>query len=149
LVGLSLAYIQYLESIMVYLRCIYHRAQGIPMNDTITTIETLKNKIKQFVEERNWQQYHSPKNLSMNIAVEAAELMEIFNWTDTEESKQELEKKRQQAENEIADIAFSLLNLCMRYNVDLTQALERKIALNAQKYPIEKSKGKITKYTEL
>jgi dCTP diphosphatase len=119
------------------------------MNDTITTLAMLKALIKDFVDEREWEQFHSPKNVSMNIVIEAAELMELFNWVDNEESKQELEIRRQAVELEVADIAFALLNLCMRYNIDLASALEHKIALNKKKYPLEKSKGKRTKYTEL
>lgn len=118
------------------------------MNDRITTLATLKETVRQFVEEREWQQYHSPKNISMNIAIEASELMELFNWVDSEESKQELEIKREAVEQEVADIAFALLNFCMRYNIDLASALTHKIELNKERYPLEKSQGKRTKYTE-
>jgi dCTP diphosphatase len=116
--------------------------------DSHATLESLKQKIKQFVDERDWAQFHSPKNLSMLLSVEAAELMEIFLWSMTDSEKR-LEQKRIEVEHELADIAFSLLNFCARYNIDLSTALERKLVLNAQKYPIEKSKGKALKYNEL
>lgn len=119
------------------------------MNDNNTTIEQLKLLVTTFVEERNWQQYHTPKNLSINIAVEAAELMEIFNWTNDQNSYHMLETKREHVSQEIADIAFTLLNFCARNNIDLTSAFKAKMILNAQKYPVEKSKDRIEKYTEL
>lgn len=118
------------------------------MTDNTTTIEQLKNIIRQFVDDRDWEQYHSPKNLSMNISGEAAELMEIFMWVDNKQSYIELENKRTDVEYEVADIAFALLNFCMRNNIDLSKAMETKIALISQKYPIEKAKGKRLKYSE-
>ncbi len=117
--------------------------------DNKATIDSLKQLVKEFVEERDWQQYHSPKNLSMCLAGEAAELMELFTWVNEDESQQMLEQRRKEVEHELADIAFNLLNFCMRYNIDLSQALEEKIRLNALKYPIEKSKSKILKYNQL
>ena len=119
------------------------------MSDKITTVEELKNKIKKFVEVREWEQFHSPKSLSMCIACEAAELMEIFMWFDNESSKSELEKKREAVEHEAADVIFAILNFCSRYNIDVTKALSTKMKLLDQKYPIEKSKGNNAKYTEL
>lgn len=117
--------------------------------DKTTTIESLKDLVRKFVEERDWQQYHTPKNLSMNIAGEAAELMEFFTWTDNEGSKRVLEEYRQDVEHEVADIAFALINFCMRNNIDLSQAIKTKMILNEQKYPVEKCKGKATKYHKL
>jgi NTP pyrophosphatase (non-canonical NTP hydrolase) len=119
------------------------------MNDKITTIEDLKKIKRSFVEERNWEQFHTPKNITMALAVEAAELMELFIWSDTQESIQELEKKREEVEHEVADVLAYLLSLCSRYDIDLTQAFEKKMKLNAEKYPIEKSKGRSTKYSNL
>ncbi len=119
------------------------------MTDTTTTLTVIKEKIKQFVEERDWQQYHTPKNLSMSLAVEASELMELFLWVEGEASKEVIQTKRDAVEQELADVGILLLNFCMRYNIDLAQAIENKLMLNAQKYPIEKSKGRATKYTEL
>lgn len=74
------------------------------MEDNLTTINELKNLVKKFVEEREWHQWHSPKNVSMQIATEAAELMELFLWVDSKESFAEVEKRREAAEHEAADI---------------------------------------------
>lgn len=119
------------------------------MQDNTTTINDLKAVIKKFVEEREWEQYHSPKNLSMQIAAEAAELMELFLWVDSKESITAVEKNREAVEHEIADIAHAIICFCNRTNIDLAAAIEKKMALNAQKYPVEKSKGKCVKYTKL
>ncbi len=119
------------------------------MQDNTTTLETLKIQLKKFVDERDWNQFHSPKNMSMGIAIEAAELMEHFLWSDAAQSFEVLEKKRQEIEHEVADIAVFVLMFCAENNIDLSTAIEQKMALNAEKYSVEKSKGKSTKYTEL
>jgi len=119
------------------------------MNDNKTTIETLKKQLKKFVDERDWNQFHSPKNMSMGIAIEAAELMEFFQWSDAQQSFEIFAKKREEIEHEIADIAVYTLMFCAENNIDLSTAIEKKMKLNAKKYPVEKSKGKPTKYTEL
>jgi len=119
------------------------------MNDNTITIQDLKYKAKQFVDARDWRQFHSPKNISMDIAGEAAELMEFFKWVEGKESYNVLEAKRADVENEVADIAFSLLNFCEQYNIDLSQAFEKKLKITAKNYPIEKAKGCNKKYTEL
>lgn len=119
------------------------------MNDSTITIETLKKKLKQFVEERDWNQFHSPKNMSMSVAIEASELMEHFLWADAQDSYKVFEQKRQDIEHEIADVAIMLLMLCEENNVDLAEAIEKKMKINAQKYPVEKAKGSSKKYTEL
>jgi NTP pyrophosphatase (non-canonical NTP hydrolase) len=119
------------------------------MSDSTTTIESLKNKVKKFTEDREWQQFHSPKNLSMAIASEAAELMDFFLWCENNASYEELEKRRQDVEDEVADIATLVLVFCVRHNIDLSKAFEHKQIERARKYPIEKCKGRWTKYTEL
>lgn len=119
------------------------------MNDSITTLETLKKQLKKFVEERDWQQFHSPKNMSMLIAIEASELMEHFLWTDTQNSYKIFEQKREEIEHEIADVAKGILMFCQENNIDLVQAIEKKMQLDAAKYPIQKAKGSSKKYTEL
>lgn len=116
------------------------------MNDSINTISELKNIIKIYMEERDWQQFHSPKNLSMNIVAEASELMELFLWVENSNSQNELEKNRVAVQDEVADIAVGLINFCLRNNIDLSSAIEKKLIKNALKYPVEKSKGKAIKY---
>ena len=118
------------------------------MPDTTTTIQELKDKVNKFVKDRDWEQFHNPKSLSMSIAIEAAELMEKFQWVDNAVSNVELEKHRIEVENEIADIMAYIISLCNQNNIDLSKAIESKLKLNEQKYPIEKCKGKSDKYTE-
>lgn len=123
--------------------------RGNTMSDQTTTIQAIKDMFTQFVDERDWGQFHTPKNLSMAIAAEAAELMEIFTWIENRASIEELEKNRTDVEYEAADIALLLLALCSRYKIDLADAIERKMRINAMKYPVEKAKGRSTKYTHL
>ena len=105
------------------------------MNDTTTTIQDLKDQFKQFVHERNWEQFHNHKSTSMNIVAEAAELMEIFMWVDNVGSQKVLEDNRQAVEDEVADIMFALFDFCNHSNIDITQAVAHKMVLTAQKYP--------------
>jgi NTP pyrophosphatase (non-canonical NTP hydrolase) len=119
------------------------------MADAITTIESLKNDVKKFIEDREWQQFHNPKNLSMAIASEVAELMDLFLWCDNAESYKELEKRRQDVEDEVADIFFALFSFCVRHNIDVSKAMAHKQIEKERKYPVEKCKGRWTKYTEL
>ncbi len=112
--------------------------------------QEIKEKIKQFVKERDWEQYHSPKNLSMSISIETAELMEHFQWLTIEQSKELLKdrKKRIEIEDEIADIAIYVLDFCNIFNIDFEKIVAAKLRKNKKKYPIRLSKGKTNKYTE-
>ena len=119
------------------------------MNDKATTLQELKKFCDEFVKERDWKQFHNPKNVSMAISGEAAELMEIFTWCTNEESYTIAQKKIDDVKDELADVitlAFMFANVC---DIDIAQAIEDKMAKNREKYPIEKSKGNNTKYTEL
>lgn len=118
------------------------------MNDSTTTIEQLKKQVRDFVTARNWQQYHTPKSLAMAIAIEAAELMEPFLWCENN-ATDVITKKRAHIEDELADIAITLMNFCQTNDIDLSKAIDRKITKIAKKYPIEKSYGKPDKYTDL
>jgi dCTP diphosphatase len=119
------------------------------MSDATTTVESLKNDVKKFVEDREWQQFHSPKNLSMALASEAAEVMDLFLWCESADSYEALEKQRKDVEDEIADVAVLVLAFCVRHNIDLSAAIAHKRIEAARKYPIEKCKGKATKYDKL
>src|SRR5947209_15957652 len=114
------------------------------MPDTTTTIAELKEAVRRFAAEREWQPFHSPKNLSMGLAVEAAELMEHFLWVSTEESRQVVQDPAKLAEvaDEIADVACYILNLGNTLGIDLSEAILAKIAKNAVKYPAEKYRGR-------
>ena len=121
------------------------------MTDAKTTVAELRERVLAFVQEREWEQFHSPKNLSMALAAESGELMEHFLWT---ESKVSLDvarnpRKRPAIEAEIADVvnyALEFANIC---GIDLAAAIETKMAANAKKYPVEKARGRADKYTEL
>ncbi|MCX5922081.1 MAG: nucleotide pyrophosphohydrolase [Candidatus Dependentiae bacterium] len=119
------------------------------MTDTTITLEQLKTTAAHFVAERDWAQYHSPKNLSMVVSIEAGELMEKFLWLTTQESIQEIEKNRQEIEHECADVLFALLCFANAANIDLSKAFEVKLAEIGKKYSVEKSKGRREKYTKL
>jgi NTP pyrophosphatase (non-canonical NTP hydrolase) len=107
----------------------------------------LRQKIDAFVNERDWAQFHSPKNLAMAMIVEAAELVEHFQWDTIQESYELSAEKRQEVAHELADTFVYLLRLAEVTGIDLIQAVNDKMALNAIKYPVEKAKGSNAKYT--
>ncbi len=117
-------------------------------NTRITSIETLRDLLRAFAKERDWDQFHTPKNLSMALIAEAAELVEHFQWVDGESSHLLEEKVRPSVEEEIADIFIYLVRISDKLGIDLYSAAERKIAINAVKYPAEKVRGSARKYTE-
>ncbi len=119
------------------------------MADQHKTIQELKDFVAHFIKERDWNQFHNAKSLSMAIAAEAAELMEHFMWATNQESSQLMATNKAEIETEIADIMITLLCLCNAYNVDLSNAIEHKMTINKQHYPVEKAKGKSDKYTKL
>jgi dCTP diphosphatase len=108
----------------------------------------LRTRINQFVAERDWAQFHTPKNLAMAMIVEAAELVEHFQWDTPQESQQLSVEKREAVSHELADTFVYLLRLAEVLDVDLIDAAHKKIDLNAQKYPIEKARGSNAKYTQ-
>jgi NTP pyrophosphatase (non-canonical NTP hydrolase) len=114
------------------------------MNDADSTLADLKAVVQKFVEERAWQPFHSPKNLAMGVAVEAAELMECFLWLDLPASYETVKDARQREAiaDEMADVFCYLLNLSNVLGIDLSEALRGKMMKNAVKYPAEKYRGK-------
>ena len=114
------------------------------MADSTTTVAALKDAMRRFVAERSWESFHSPKNLSMGAAVEAAELMEHFLWMDNDASRQVANDaaKREAIADEMADVFCYLLNLSNVLGIDLSAALRAKMVKNALKYPAEKYRGK-------
>jgi len=120
-------------------------------SDKTTAIEDLKNLLRSFRDARNWKQFHTPKNLSNAISIEASELMEHFLWK-TDADIDELLKDplvQSEIEEELADILCFCLNLANVLNVDIAQAVTDKIKKNDKKYPVEKAKGQHTKYNKL
>lgn len=119
------------------------------MNDKTTTLNNLKTIIATFVDERDWNQFHSAKNLSIAILLEAGELLEKFQWMTLDASHEKVMSDKIEVEHEIADIVFMCLAFCNKYSIDLSSVMMRKIELNKQKYPVDKAKGRYTKYTKL
>ncbi|MDT8370781.1 MAG: nucleotide pyrophosphohydrolase [Gammaproteobacteria bacterium] len=102
-----------------------------------------------FRKERDWEQFHTPKDLAISLSIEAAELLEWFQWRTNDEINAQLQTdKRIALEDELADVAVYLSYLCHDLGIDLNQAITNKVAKNAQKYPVEKVKGRADKYNE-
>lgn len=116
------------------------------MSDADTTVATLREAVRQFADERAWQPFHSPKNLSMCLAAEAAELMEHFLWVDSEESRSVVRNpaKLRQVADEVADVACLVFNLCNTLDIDLSDTVRDKMARNAVKYPADQYRGRHT-----
>ena len=110
-------------------------------------MEELIQKLRAFAKERDWEQFHSPKNLAMALSVEVAEIVEIFQWLTQDESRSLPPEKIEQAKEEIADVMIFLTNLADKLGIDPIEAAKEKIEVNKTKYPIEKVKGKSAKYT--
>ena len=115
----------------------------------MSDLDQLKLRIRQFADERDWQQYHSPKNLAMALIVEAAELVEHFQWLTEEQSQTLAPEKLAQVSDELADIQIYLIRIADQLNVDLLEAVDKKIEKNAVKYPADKVRGSAKKYNEL
>jgi NTP pyrophosphatase (non-canonical NTP hydrolase) len=113
-------------------------------------IPDLQKRLADFAAERDWDQYHSPKNLSMGLAAEAAELLEIFQWLTEAQSSMIMDDEKGMAhvKEEMADVFIYLARLATKLNVDIEAAVLKKIELNEAKYPVELSKGNATKYNK-
>lgn len=109
----------------------------------------LQQQIRKFVRDRDWEQFHSPKNLSMALSIETAEIMEHFQWKTTEESRRLDEDTFNEVKDEIGDVLVYLLRLCDELCIDPLQAAQDKMKKNAEKYPVEKARGNSTKYNKL
>lgn len=107
------------------------------MSDKTTNIQQLKDLVASFTKERNWEEFHNPKNLSMSIAIEASELMEIFQWLSEEESWKVMEgSEATHLKEELADVIIYCLSLANQLDIDVSRAIEDKAEKNARKYPI-------------
>lgn len=112
-------------------------------------LDDLTRQIVAFRDERDWKQFHSPKNLAASISIEAAELLECFQWSSDESIAEDVKKRRSEIEEEIADVLIYMLLLAHDTGIDPAQAVQRKLAKNDAKYPVEKARGSRTKYTGL
>ncbi len=113
------------------------------------SFDELPARLSAFARERDWEQFHSPKNLAMAIAAEAGELLEHFQWLTEAESRELPAPQRDRAALEMADVLLYLVRLADQLRIDLVAAAHRKIDLNAEKYPRERSRGHSRKYTDL
>jgi dCTP diphosphatase len=121
------------------------------LSDATTTVSELRERVLAFVRERDWEQFHSPKNLSMALSAEAAELMEHFLWASPEDSRTVAKDpaKRAKIAEELADVVIYALEFANITGLDVAASIESKIAANALKYPVEKARGRSAKYDEL
>lgn len=121
------------------------------LTDATTTFAELKSRVLAFAQERDWEQFHAPKNLSMALAAEAGELMEHFLWATPDASRMIAHEPtmRKKIEEELADVIIYALEFANMTQIDVAAVIEAKMAANAKKYPVEKARGRSDKYTEL
>lgn len=119
-------------------------ADSVAMRD----LEELKQRQRAFVAARDWQRFHNPKNLAMALAVEAAELVELFQWLTEEQSAAQDAGLRRRAAEELADVLWFLVRIADALDIDLLAAAEDKFAKNERKYPAERVRGQARKYDE-
>jgi len=115
----------------------------------MTELEDLREQLREFARERDWEQFHSPKNLAMALAVESAELLEVFQWLREDESRRLSPDALARADEEIADVLLYLVRLADQLGIDPVAAAKRKMVANARKYPADKARGNARKYDEL
>ena len=120
----------------------------IALNMSNLDLNTLKHRLREFADTREWNQFHSPKNISMALSVEVSEITEHFQWLTEEQSKNLPKNKLDEVATELADTLIYLIRLAYKLDIDLLVAAQDKIELNEQKYPVHKAKGNAKKYTE-
>ena len=115
----------------------------------MTEFQELRDALRNFAAARDWEQFHSPKNLAMALAAESGELLETFLWLTEEQSRQLEPKAHAAVTEEIADVLLYLIRLADRLDLDLIACAPEKLRRNAEKYPVEKARGNAKKYTQL
>ncbi|NOY25330.1 MAG: nucleotide pyrophosphohydrolase [Oligoflexia bacterium] len=120
-----------------------------PFSDKTTSIAELSAQVRAFNLDRDWSRYHSPRNLAMAISVEAAELLELYLWSSDDGPQPPVASRRPKVAEEAADVMICLLNLCQAAEIDLAAAVQAKLRRNAEKYPVQASRGRLEKSTEL
>lgn len=115
----------------------------------MTKIEELTTRIVAFRDARDWRQFHNPKDVALSLVLEAAEVMEHFQWKNPDEMQKHLAAHSSEVGEELADVLYWVLLMGHDFNINVLEALEKKISKNESKYPVEKAKGVHTKYTEL
>jgi NTP pyrophosphatase (non-canonical NTP hydrolase) len=111
-------------------------------------IKQIQKQLSEFASDRDWEQFHTPKNLTMALSVEASELVEIFQWLTSEQSSNLNDKQMNAVNEEVADVAIYLLRLCDVLDINLSDVVENKIKVNSEKYPVDLSKGNAKKYNQ-
>lgn len=112
-------------------------------------IQKLTEEIIEFRDARNWKQFHNPKDCALSLALEVAEVMEHFQWKNAEEMAKHIRESKEEISDELADVLYWVLLMSHDLDIDIYKALKRKNKNNIEKYPVEKAKGKHTKYTKL
>ncbi len=115
----------------------------------MSDIKNLTEKINKFRDERDWKQFHNPKDVALSLALEAAEVIEHFQWKNNQEVAKYIKSNKDDIGEELADVLYWVLLMSHDLEIDIKEALEKKIAKNEKKYPIDKSKGKHNKYNKL
>ncbi len=116
--------------------------------DAETVVQTLKDAARRFTLERDWERFHTPKDLAMALAIEAGELLQLYLWVDDRIPGARPAPRRADVEAEVADVAICLLHFCNTNNIDLARAIRRKLTAIEAKYPVQKVKGSALKYSE-
>lgn len=119
------------------------------MPQSTDSLEMLRERLAAFAAERDWDQFHNPKNLAMAVAGEVGELVEHFQWLTPGEAQSLAPATLEEVALEAADVLLYLVRLCDKLDIDLAAAAERKLAINANKYPVDKARGRMTKYDKL
>lgn len=114
-----------------------------------TTLNELTELLLAFVHERDWKQFHNPKDMAISLILESAELLELTQWKNGQELQAAMESRREAVADELADVLFWVLEIGDHFQIDLAQAFKDKLRKNAEKYPVEKARGSSKKYTEL
>jgi len=115
----------------------------------MTDIKKLTEKIKKFRDNRNWKQFHNPKDLAISLALEAAEVLELFQWKDEREVEKYIKDNKEEIGEELADVLYWILLLGHDLDIDIVKSFDQKMGKNEKKYPVNKAKGKHTKYNKL
>lgn len=114
----------------------------------MSEIEKLTQKLLKFRQERDWEQFHNPKDQALSLSLEAAELLELFQWKTPEQSKKFIQENKDAVADELADVLSWVLYMSHDFGIDIADAFKKKLAKNEKKYTLEKAKGVSTKYTE-
>lgn len=115
----------------------------------MSDINNLIKRIADFTDVRDWKQFHNPKDCAISLCLEASEVLEHFQWKNPEEIKKYVESKKEEISEELADVLYWVLLMSSDLDIDIIDAFEKKMKKNENKYPVEKAKGRHTKYTEL